>query len=181
MTFCINECSINDNNIVYINKDTRRQEIEESIREQNYDQILEYPPAIVDNEQEKDGENISLHVNEKNLSSGKIEEKNWSRDSEKQNTRRCPLMSTDVSPTPNLSSDTIITSGKQKPDDCSDSVSLLIRELNKLANSHRYNGIVENVQAFVNVFNGRTPEYEMRLGPQVVLHYAEKQEAGGWK
>jgi len=61
----INERSINDNNIVYINKDIRRQEIEKSIREQNYTQMLEYSPAIVDSEQKKDGENMFLHVNGK--------------------------------------------------------------------------------------------------------------------
>jgi len=63
--FCITDCSSNDNNIVYINKDIRRQEIEENIRDQNYTQILEYSPAIVDSEQKKDGENMFLHVNGK--------------------------------------------------------------------------------------------------------------------
>ena len=58
--FCINDCSSNDNNIVYINKDIRRQEIVENIREQNYTQILEYPPAIVNNEQKNDEKNIFL-------------------------------------------------------------------------------------------------------------------------
>ena len=57
--FCINKCIINDNNIVYINKDIRRQGKEENIREQNCTQILEYPPAIVTNEQEKDEKNMS--------------------------------------------------------------------------------------------------------------------------
>jgi hypothetical protein len=70
--FCINDCSINDNNIVYKNKDIRRQEIEESMREQNCTQILEYPPAIVSNEQKKDGKNIFLLANGKTLSSGEI-------------------------------------------------------------------------------------------------------------
>ena len=37
--------------------------------------MLEYSPAIVNNEQEKDEKNIFLHVNEKNLSSGEIQEK----------------------------------------------------------------------------------------------------------
>ena len=51
--FRINDCISNDNNIVYINKDIRRQEIAENIREQNCTQNLEYPPAIVTNEQKK--------------------------------------------------------------------------------------------------------------------------------
>jgi predicted transcriptional regulator len=51
--FCINDCSISDNNIIYINKDIRRQEIAENIREQNCTQNLEYPPAMVTNEQKK--------------------------------------------------------------------------------------------------------------------------------
>ena len=73
--FCINECSNNDTNIVYINKDIRRQEIKEKIGEQNYTHNLEYPPAVVNNEPEKDGKNIFLQVNGKNLSSGEIQEK----------------------------------------------------------------------------------------------------------
>jgi hypothetical protein len=40
--FCINESSITDNNIIHINNDTRRQEIEENVGEQNYTQNLEY-------------------------------------------------------------------------------------------------------------------------------------------
>ena len=52
--FCINDFSSIDNNIVYINKDIRRQEIKEKIGEQNYTPNLEYPPAVVNNEQEKD-------------------------------------------------------------------------------------------------------------------------------
>jgi len=93
----------------------------------------------------------------------------------------CPLVSTDVSPTPNLSSDTIVTSGEQKPDDYSDLTSLLIRALNKLANSQKYNGIVEDIHAFVNVFNDRTPEYKIRFGEQIILDNAKKQKARGWK
>ena len=44
--FCINDCSISDSNMVYINKDIRRQEIVENIREQNCTQILEYPQQL---------------------------------------------------------------------------------------------------------------------------------------
>ena len=73
--FCINDCSISNNNIEYINRDTRRQEIEENVGEQNYTQNLEYPPAIVNNEQKKDGKNIFLQANGKNLFSGEIPEK----------------------------------------------------------------------------------------------------------
>ena len=51
--FCINDSSIIDNNIVYINKDIRRQEIVEKIRKQNYTHKLEYSPATVKNEQKK--------------------------------------------------------------------------------------------------------------------------------
>jgi hypothetical protein len=73
--FCINDSSILNNNIVYINKDIRSQEIVENIREQNSTQILEYPPAIVNNEQKKDEKNIFLLANEKSLSSDGIQEK----------------------------------------------------------------------------------------------------------
>jgi len=93
----------------------------------------------------------------------------------------CPLVSSDVFTTPNLSSESIVNTYEQKPDDYSDSVSLLIRALNKLANSHRYNGIVEDIDAFVNVFNERTPEYKIRFGQWAILYNAEKQKAREWK
>jgi hypothetical protein len=73
--FCINDSIIPNNNIVYINKDIRSQEIVENIREQNSTQILEYPPTIVNNEQKKDEKNIFLLANEKSLSSDGIQEK----------------------------------------------------------------------------------------------------------
>jgi hypothetical protein len=44
--FRINDCSSNDNNIVYINEDIRRQETVENIREQNCTQILESPQQL---------------------------------------------------------------------------------------------------------------------------------------
>jgi hypothetical protein len=109
----INERSISDSNIAYINKDIRRQEIEKSIREQNCTQILEYSPAIVGNEQQKDGGNIFFHVNEKNLSSAKIQEKMCQQTTKSGIQDDYPLVSTGISTTPNLSSDTIVTSDEQ--------------------------------------------------------------------
>jgi hypothetical protein len=122
-----------------------------------------------------------LLSNGKSLSSGKIQEKVCQKIAKSRIQEDCPFVSTDVSPTPNLSSDTIVTSGEQKPDDYSDLTSLPIRALNKLANSQKYNGIVEDIHAFVNVFNERTPEYKIRFGQQAVLCNAEKQKARGWK
>ena len=90
------------------------------------------------------------------------------------------LMSSDVFSTPDLSSDAIVTNGEEKLTDDPDIVSLLIRALNKLAISE-YNGIVEDIPAFVNVFNDRTAEYKLRLGQQAILYYAKKQKARGWK
>lgn len=52
-------------------------------------------------------------------------------------------------------------------------------ELNQLANSVEHNGIVENLYAFVNVFNERTPEYKLYLGSQAILCNAEKQKVRG--
>jgi hypothetical protein len=63
----------------YINKDNRRQEIEKNVGEQNYTQNLEYPPAIVSNEQKKDGNNIFLSANEQNLSYDEIQVKQCQR------------------------------------------------------------------------------------------------------
>lgn len=111
--FCINDSSRIDNTIVHINKDIRRQEIEKSIREQNCTQILEYSPAIVGNEQQKDGGNIFFHVNEKNLSSAKIQEKMCQQTTKSGIQDDYPLVSTGISTTPNLSSDTIVTSDEQ--------------------------------------------------------------------
>ena len=179
--FCINECSVNDNNRVYINKDIRRQEIEESIREQNYDQILEYCPAIVDNVPKNDGENNFLYVTEKNPSSDQIQKIICQQITKSEIQEDFTLVSYDVFTTPNLSSGSIVSTDEQKPDDYHDLALLLIRALNKLANSHRYNGIVEDIQAFVNVFNEKTPAYKIRFGEQVVLDNAEKQKARGWK
>jgi len=179
--FCINGCNSNDNNIVYINKDTRRQEIEKNKREQNYTQLLEYPPAIVNNEHKKDEKNIFLIVNGKNVSSGEIQEKKCQQIAESRIQTDCRLVSSDVFSTPSLSSESIVNSDDQTPADNPGLASLLRRALNKLANSLEYNGIVEDLPAFVNVFNERTPEYKMRFGQQVVLYNAEKQMARGWK
>ena len=44
-----------------------------------------------------------------------------------------------------------------------------------------YNGVVEDIDAFVNVFNERTPEYKIRFGQWAVLYNAEKQKARDWK
>ena len=43
--FCINDCSSDDNNIVYINKDIRRQEIVENVGEQNYTENVRVFPS----------------------------------------------------------------------------------------------------------------------------------------
>jgi len=59
----------------------------------------------------------------------------------------CLLVSSDVFIIPNLSSDAIVNTDEQKPDDNPDLASLLIRALNKLANSVEYNGVVEDVYA----------------------------------
>jgi serine/threonine-protein kinase RIO1 len=80
-----------------------------------------------------------------------------------------------------LSSDAIIISDEQKPADNPDIASLLRRDLNNLVNSLEYNGIVEDVYAFVKIFNERTPEYKIKFGPWAVLCNAEKQKARGWK
>jgi hypothetical protein len=85
----------------------------------------------------------------------------------------------DVLSTPNLSSESIVTNGEQKSVDNQGLASLLRRALNKLANSSEYNGIVEDILVFVNVFNERTPVYKIRFGQQAVLYNAEKQKARG--
>ena len=90
-------------------------------------------------------------------------------------------MSSDVFSTHKLSSDAIVIGDEQKPVDDPDIVQLLRRALNKLANSEKYNGSVEDRYAFVNVFNERNPEYEKCFGPQAILYNAEKQKARGWK
>ena len=135
--------------------------------------MLEYSPAIVNNEQEKDEKNIFLLSNGKSLSSGEMQEKMCLQLSK---SRIQTDMSSDVFTTPNLSSEAIVNT-----DDNSDLVSLLRKALNKLANSVEYNGVVEDIDAFVNVFNKRTPEYKMRFGQWAVLYNAEKQKARGWK
>jgi hypothetical protein len=61
-------------------------------------------------------------------------------------------MSFDVFTTPNLSSEAIVAT-----DDNPGLVSLLRKALNKLANSVEYNGVVEDICTFVNIFNERTP------------------------
>jgi hypothetical protein len=99
-------------------------------------------------------------------------------DSGKQNTNG---LSSDVFSTPNLSSDAIVNTDEQKLADNPDIVSLLIRALNKLARSGKYNGLVEDIHAFVNLFNERDPEYKLLLGQQEILCNAEKQKAMGWK
>jgi hypothetical protein len=90
-------------------------------------------------------------------------------------------VSSDVFSTPNLSSESIVNTDDQIPVDNPGLASLLRSALNKLANSREYNGIVEDLHAFVNVFNERTPEYKIRFGQQVVLYNAEKQKDRGWK
>jgi hypothetical protein len=179
--FCINDCSITDNNIIYINRDTRRQEIEKNVGEQNYTKNLDYPPAIVSNEQKKDGKNFFLHVNEKNVSSGEIQEKTCQLIAESRIQTDCLFVSSDVFSTPYLSSESIVNTDEQKSVDDQGLASLLRRALNKLANSREYNSSVEDLYAFVNVFNERTPKYKLRLGQQAILYNAEKQKARGWK
>ena len=93
----------------------------------------------------------------------------------------CPLVLSDVFTTPNLSSESIINTDDQKSPDNTGLASQLRSELNKFANSSEYNSSVENIYAFVKVFNERTPEYKSKLGPIAVLHNAEKQKAMGWK
>ena len=97
-------------------------------------------------------------------------------DSGKQNTTG---LSSDVFSTSYLSFDTIVISDEQKSVDNPDIVSLVWRALNKLANSGEYTGIVKDTHAFVNVFNEKTPEYELCLGPQAILYKAEKQKSRG--
>jgi hypothetical protein len=93
----------------------------------------------------------------------------------------CLLVSSPAFTTPNLSSGSIVNTDKQKPDDNPGLASLLRKALNRVANSNKYNGVVEDIYAFVNVFNERTPEYKIRFGQQVVLYNAEKQKARRWK
>ena len=133
--FCINDCSICDNNILYINKVTRRQEIVENVREQNSTQILEYPPAIVNNEQKKDGKNNFLLVNEKNVSSDEIQEKMCQEIAKSRIQHDCRLVSSDVFSAPILSFDAIVNTDEQNSADNQGLASLLRRALNKLANS----------------------------------------------
>ena len=135
----------------------------------------------MNNEQKKDENNIFLVVNEKNMSSDEIQEKMCQKIAESRIQTDCLLMSPNVFSTPDLSYESIVDTDEQKPADDPDIVSLLIRALNKLANSREYNGIVEDIFAFVNVFNERTPEYKLRLGQQAILYNAEKQKARRWK
>ena len=90
-------------------------------------------------------------------------------------------MSSDVFSTQILSSESNVNSDDQTHADNPGLASLLRRALNKLANSREYNGVVEDIYAFVKVFNERTPEYKLRLGQQAILDNAEKQKAMGWK
>jgi hypothetical protein len=125
--------------------------------------------------------NIFLIVNEKNLSSGEIQEKKCQPIAKTRVQTDCLLISSDVSTTLNLSSDVVVVNGEQKPIDNKGLASLLRRVLNKLANSREYNGIVTDLHAFVNVFNERTSEYKLQLGLQAVLYNTEKQKARFWK
>jgi hypothetical protein len=93
----------------------------------------------------------------------------------------CILMYSDVFTTPDVSSDAIVTNGEQKPTENTGLASQLRSELNQLANSREYNGIVEDIHAFVNVFNEGTPECKIRFGQQAIIYNAEKQKARGWK
>ena len=138
-------------------------------------------PKIQSNEQKKDEKNIFLHVNEKNVSSGEIQEKMCQQIAESRIQPDCLLVSSDVFSTPILSSDAIVNTDEQNSADNQGLASLLRRALNKLANSQEYNGIVEDIHAFVNAFNERIPEYKMRFGQQMVLDNAKKLKARGWK
>jgi hypothetical protein len=93
----------------------------------------------------------------------------------------CLLMSSDVFTTPYLSSEAIVNIDEQKPTENTGLASQLRMELNKLANSVEYNSSVEDLYAFVKVFNDRTPEYKILFGQQAVLYNAERQKARGWK
>jgi len=155
--------------------------MEENVRDQNYTQNVEYPPAVVNNEQKKDEKNIFLLSHGKSLSSGEIHEKMCQSISKSRIQMDCLLVSSDVSTTQYLSSEPIVTSDEQKPADNPDAVSLLRRALNKLANSGEYNCLVEDIHVFVNVFNERDPEYKSLLGQQAILYNAEKQKTRGWK
>jgi hypothetical protein len=81
--------------------------------EQNYTQKLEYSPAIVNNEQ-KNGNNIFLLVNEKSLSSGEIQEKICQPIAKSGIQNDCLFMLPGVSMTPNLSSDVVVANCEQK-------------------------------------------------------------------
>lgn len=67
-------------------------------------------------------------------------------------------MSSDISKTPYLSFYIIVTSGEQKSVDNIGFASLLRRDLNNLVNSWKYNSSVEDVYAFVKVFNEGNPD-----------------------
>jgi hypothetical protein len=108
---------------------------------------------------------------EKTLSSDEIQEKICQPIAESRIQVNCLLMS----------SDAIVNIDEQKSADDPGLVSLLMRALNKLANSGKYNGSVEDIYAFVDAFNERDPEYKSRLGQQAILYNAEKQMARGWK
>jgi hypothetical protein len=115
------------------------------------------------------------------VSSGEIQEKICQQILETRIQTDCLLVSSDVFSTPNLSSGAIVTVCEQKPTHNTGLASQLRSELNRLANSLEYNGIVEDVHDFVNVFNDRTPEYKIKFGQWAVLCNAEKQKARGWK
>ena len=115
------------------------------------------------------------------LSSGEIQEKMSQTIAKSRIQPDCLLVSSDVFSTPDLSSDVIVTNGEQKSVDNTGLASQLRSELNQLANSVEYNSVVEDIHAFVNAFNDRTPVYKIRLGQLAVLHNAEKQKARGWK
>jgi hypothetical protein len=115
------------------------------------------------------------------VSSGEIQEKKCQQISEIRRQPVCLLMSSDVFSTPDLSSDAIVTICEQKPTENIGLASQLRSELNQLANSGEYYGMVEDIYAFVRVFNERTPEYKLRFGQQAILYNAEKQKARGWK
>ncbi len=115
------------------------------------------------------------------MSSGEIKEKMCQKIAKSRIQMDCLLVSFDVFTTPNLSSDAIVNTDEQKPDDNPGLASLLRKALNEFANSLEYNGVLEDIYAFVNVFNEWTPEYKMRFGQQIVLYNAEKQKSRGWK
>ena len=115
------------------------------------------------------------------MSSDEIQEKTCQLIAKSRIHPDCLLMSSDVFRTPDLSSESIVPCDEQKLVDNQGLASLLRKALNKLENSGEYDGVVEDIPAFVDVFNERDLEYKLRLGQRALLYNAEKQMARGWK